>query len=245
MRARSLKIILSSAFLLFPYAVSAGQDISKLSAVLRTDNSSLFMVAEQTTLKAANIEDADEIGYALELSSDEIVAHLTLPTGSDLALIDQVYDENGNSYFKVLINGEVQSWFSEEDLLNLKVYSSSASARNGMITPVQGRITSRPGMRKHPTLKRRKMHMGTDIAARSGTPIKAAADGVVSYAGWAGGYGKVVYINHSSGVQTRYAHMSAISVRTGQSVSQGSEVGKVGSTGRSTGPHLHFEERAG
>jgi murein DD-endopeptidase MepM/ murein hydrolase activator NlpD len=87
------------------------------------------------------------------------------------------------------------------------------------------------------------MHTGIDISAHSGTPIKAAAGGEVVFAGWWGGYGNVVIIDHGGGISTLYAHCSAIYVRKGQSVSQGEVIAAVGSTGLSTGPHLHFEVR--
>ncbi len=111
------------------------------------------------------------------------------------------------------------------------------------VRPVPGPITSGFGMRMHPILHYRRMHTGVDMRASYGTPIKAAAAGMVVYAGWRGGYGKCVIIDHGSGIATLYAHMSRISVRRGQVVKAGQIIGRVGSTGLSTGPHLHFEVR--
>ena len=89
-----------------------------------------------------------------------------------------------------------------------------------------------------------KTHKGLDIAASTGTSIKAAASGTVTTAGWnSGGYGYLIVISHGNGVQTYYGHCSSILVKEGQTVSQGDVIGKVGSTGRSTGSHLHFEIR--
>ncbi|MNS37752.1 Murein DD-endopeptidase MepM [compost metagenome] len=96
-------------------------------------------------------------------------------------------------------------------------------------------------MRRHPITGQNKMHTGLDIAASSGTPVKAPASGTVSFAGWNGGYGNYVVIDHGNGLQTAYAHMSAINVKRGQRVTAGTQVGRVGSTGMSTGPHMHFE----
>lgn len=106
--------------------------------------------------------------------------------------------------------------------------------------PVQGRRTSNFGYRTHPISGTRRMHQGIDIAASSGTPIAAAASGRVIYASSKGGYGKTVMIDHGNGMTTLYAHSSAILVSVNQSVSAGDIIARVGSTGASTGPHLHF-----
>ncbi len=105
------------------------------------------------------------------------------------------------------------------------------------------RISSRYGWRKHPILKRRILHSGVDYAAPTGSRIYASGDGVVKKAQWAGGYGKYVVIRHNSEYSTGYAHMSnfARGIKPGVRVKQGQVIGYVGSTGRSTGPHLHFE----
>lgn len=103
------------------------------------------------------------------------------------------------------------------------------------------RITSHFSKRRfHPLLKRYKAHHGTDFGAKRGTPILAAADGKVIFSGWKGGYGKVVKIQHQDGYVTLYAHQSRIKVKKNQHVKVGQIIGYVGSTGRSTGPHLHF-----
>jgi murein DD-endopeptidase MepM/ murein hydrolase activator NlpD len=111
----------------------------------------------------------------------------------------------------------------------------------GLTQPVPGRITSGFGYRTHPILGYRRFHRGLDIGAGHGTPILATTDGVVARAGWGGGYGNVVELRHSGGLATRYGHMSRISVSGGQRVRQGQVIGYVGSTGLSTGPHLHYE----
>lgn len=113
----------------------------------------------------------------------------------------------------------------------------------GMLWPARGQITSRFGLRVHPIFAVRKMHTGVDIAGPLGTPVYSAAAGKVLYTGWFGGYGKIVVIDHGSGVSTLYGHLSAILVGTGTNVPRGAVVGRIGSTGYSTGPHLHFEVR--
>lgn len=110
--------------------------------------------------------------------------------------------------------------------------------------PVNGaRLTSPFGYRVHPILKRRKLHTGMDLAAPSGTPIHAAAPGRVIYAGYRGGYGNCVMIDHGGGVVTLYGHCSRLYVANGRTVKVGDVIAAVGSTGFSTGPHCHFEVR--
>jgi murein DD-endopeptidase MepM/ murein hydrolase activator NlpD len=99
------------------------------------------------------------------------------------------------------------------------------------------------GVRMDPFTGSPAMHTGLDLHGETGDPVRATADGTVTAAGWGGGYGRVVDIDHGNGLATRYGHLSAIEVRVGQSVKVGQIIGKVGSTGRSTGPHLHYETR--
>ena len=110
--------------------------------------------------------------------------------------------------------------------------------------PLRGAgITSGFGWRRHPISGGYKFHAGIDLAAPTGTPIVATAAGVVASADWYGGYGLCVTIDHQNGYVTLYGHMSAISVSAGQQVQPGQPLGRVGSTGSSTGPHLHYELR--
>ena len=110
--------------------------------------------------------------------------------------------------------------------------------------PVQNvALTSDYGMRNHPVLRRRAQHKGVDLAGPTGTPIYATADGRVSMAQRYSSYGLYVQIEHDSDVQTRYAHMSQIAATEGSYVRKGDLIGYIGSTGRSTGPHLHYEIR--
>lgn len=120
--------------------------------------------------------------------------------------------------------------------------SGGGTMPSGM--PVAARaLTSSFGFRQHPVLGGRRAHQGVDLAAVAGTPIVATSAGVVSADGWHGGYGLLVTLDHGGGVQTRYGHMSRLNVVTGQRVRKGDTIGYVGSTGRSTGPHLHYEMR--
>jgi len=112
------------------------------------------------------------------------------------------------------------------------------------LVPVDGvKLTSDYGMRWHPVLGGRRQHKGVDLAAPIGTPIHAAADGMVERADWFSGYGLYVAIEHGGEIETRYGHMSRLNVAAGQMVHKGDIIGYVGTTGRSTGPHLHYEVR--
>ena len=110
--------------------------------------------------------------------------------------------------------------------------------------PVEGtRLTSDFGMRYHPVLGGRRGHKGIDLAGPVGTPIHATADGVISKAEWFSSYGLYVSLEHGGEIQTRYGHMSRLNVFAGQRVRKGDVIGYIGTTGRSTGPHLHYEVR--
>jgi murein DD-endopeptidase MepM/ murein hydrolase activator NlpD len=110
--------------------------------------------------------------------------------------------------------------------------------------PVEGvRLSSDYGMRNHPVLGGRRAHSGVDLAGASGTPVYATADGLVSRADRFGSYGNYIAIEHGGDLQTRYAHLSGFEVAAGERVTKGQLIGYVGSTGRSTGPHLHYEVR--
>ena len=115
----------------------------------------------------------------------------------------------------------------------------------GFRWPLMGRINSPFGWRQHPITKRRDFHTGIDIKGNRNDPIKAAGGGKVVYSGWMGGYGKTLVIEHPNGQSTLYAHCSSLLAGKGATVSQSQIVAKVGTTGRSTGPHLHFEVRNG
>ena len=141
------------------------------------------------------------------------------------------------------------SWQQLDNAIVLPGTTSAPTARRGAasipsIMPVESaRLSSSYGMRTHPVLGGRRAHKGIDLAAPTGTPILATADGVVEMADWFGGYGLYVQLGHGGDLETRYGHMSRIAVASGQTVRKGDVIGYVGSTGRSTGPHLHYEVR--
>lgn len=119
--------------------------------------------------------------------------------------------------------------------------SGMGAQRSGLIMPVVGHITSNFGARRHPILGYTRMHAGVDFGAPWGAPIYAVGDATVSFAGWAGGHGNHVKLEHGGGWGTGYSHMSRIAVSPGSHVRAGQVIGYVGSTGLSTGPHLHYE----
>jgi murein DD-endopeptidase MepM/ murein hydrolase activator NlpD len=113
------------------------------------------------------------------------------------------------------------------------------------IWPVNGRLMAGYGVRSDPFSGEGAMHTGIDISAPVGTPVHAAADGIILHAGWNGGYGRCVIVDHGNGYQTWYAHLSRMDVIEGEEIRQGEILGAVGTTGRSTGAHLHYEVRIG
>lgn len=129
-------------------------------------------------------------------------------------------------------------------ILSTASKAGSPSAYIPSIWPVVGSLRSGVGMRGNPFGgSSTEFHKGQDIAAPMGTPVSATADGTIIIAGWQRGYGWVVYIDHGNGITTRYGHLSRIDVELGQTIRRGEQLGLVGSTGRSTGPHLHYEVR--
>lgn len=149
-------------------------------------------------------------------------------------------------YAALMVGGEASRFyrFRSPDDGEVSFYDTEGrSARKFLMRkPVANAVfTSGFGMRRHPKLGYSRMHTGTDWAAKTGTPIVAAGAGTVIEAGWNSGYGKRVVIRHANGYVTTYNHMSALLVEEGQSVNLGQRIGKVGTTGLSTGPHLHYE----
>ena len=165
---------------------------------------------------------------------DFIVAHRRAATGERQA---------GQLLYAGLDRGEkpavqLMRWGKDGEFYEA---SGVGEQRGGLMAPVPGRMSSRFGMRRHPILGYRRMHSGLDFKAGHGQPIVAVTDGRVLSAGRAGGCGNAVKLRHGGGIDTRYCHMSRIAVDRGQNVRRGQVIGYVGSTGLSTGPHLHYE----
>ena len=183
------------------------------------------------TLKDKNSENIDKISI-LEKYETGI---------KDMVSVDEVVSK---LYVEKKTNVKVAKGTSSKasGYVNTKITTSSGKASLGisLIRPISGTITSRFGVRSS---IRSSAHTGLDISAPTGTAIKAAASGTVSFAGWKGSYGYMIVVSHGNGVQTYYAHCSKLYASVGQSVSQGETIAAVGSTGNSTGPHLHLEIR--
>lgn len=171
------------------------------------------------------------------------------------AVIERQVSEEGEVRFgrilasSLSIGGKELKAFSFSNGHRAEFYDANGKAvkRSFLVTPVSFRHISSgfSRARRHPVLGLTRRHEGIDYAANTGTPVRAAGDGIVVRAGRAGGYGNLVEIRHLNGVTTRYGHLSAITpgLRAGVRVSQAQQIGKVGSTGLATGPHLHYEFR--
>ncbi len=155
----------------------------------------------------------------------------------------EIIQGSRNELEKALDELEQTSKQIEAEIRQYQEKNQTTLGTGKYIWPVRGHIVQNFGWRMHPILRRRQYHTGLDIAIEYGTPILAADSGVVIFAGYNGGYGKMLLIDHGSGFSTLYGHASALLVDKGQTVVKGQIVAKVGTTGLSTGPHLHFEIR--
>jgi murein DD-endopeptidase MepM/ murein hydrolase activator NlpD len=175
---------------------------------------------------------------ATEIDVGEVMAgegfDLVLGKGGDLLYAGLDRADSDLQLVRWTAGGRTQ-WINAANL------DRPAPVHAGMAWPVAGRITSYFGYRRHPILRFTRFHAGVDFGASWGSPIVAAADGYVARAGWAGGYGRQVRIAHPGGLTTSYSHMSQIVAEPGSLVRAGELIGYVGSSGLSTGPHLHYE----
>jgi murein DD-endopeptidase MepM/ murein hydrolase activator NlpD len=155
-------------------------------------------------------------------------------------------DENGNPYRDDIDKMSFRSHRLEKDLSVLEqrfVAQSQLLSSTPSIAPVRGILTDGFGGRSDPFTGEPGTHNAIDISSAVGQAVRAPADGIVVKAEWANGYGNVIYLAHGYGYSTRYGHLSSFAARPGQRVKRGDVIGHVGSTGRSTGPHLHYEVR--
>lgn len=210
--------------------------------------SSLFAATD-----AAGIPDSLAIELA-EIFSGDIDFHRDLRLGDSFYFAHEVWEADGLP----LRNGRILSakflnnrkilnaiWFEQPGLKgDYFTLDGHSTQKTFLSSPLAfSRVSSGYGMRYHPISGNRRPHLGVDFAAPTGTPVRTVGNGRVRFAGRQGGYGKVVFVDHNNGQTTVYAHLSRINVRVGQQLDKGDRIGAVGSTGASTGPHLHFEFR--
>ena len=216
--------------------------------------------AEKLELEIALMqEDNDQIFRKLEEAMtismeplDKMFRAAGLPTNRILDQVRRGYSGQGGPLTPITYSSRsaeptpdmerANSVLARLDTLNLY---RIAAEKAPFAMPVKNsfRFTSGFGFRRDPKTGGRRMHKGTDFAAPAGTDIFATADGVVTKAGWQSGYGRLITIKHDFGIETRFAHLSRIRVKVGQRVSRGDHIGDMGSSGRSTGVHLHYEVR--
>ncbi len=206
----------------------------------RLDLESQKTVTAQVERRQA--EQADALA-SLVAEQESKLSQVEKARGDKRAVVAKA-ESDKDAYEKQEAALEAESTSLANELRSLTQGSQPTVRGTGQfIRPVDGRVSSPFGYRIHPIFKVRKMHTGLDMSASMGTPIRAADSGTVIQAGWRGGYGKTVVISHGDGLATLYAHQSKILVSVGDTVSRGDIIGEVGSTGYSTGPHLHFEVR--
>lgn len=217
-----------------------------LSTIVKQDTNLITSIRQARTdlmrTKAALKQQQTEL---IAIRKNEQEKNLELAATSEIKedYLKQIQNER-KKYEQALNELEAES--QQLQSLIRKMQSGGKYVGTGKFTwPAPGykRVTSDYGMRYHPILKVRKLHTGIDIGAPSGAKVMAADSGKVIYRGSLGGYGNVIIIDHGGGISTLYAHMSAFVAKNGQQIERGEQVGKVGSTGWSTGAHLHFEVR--
>ena len=190
-------------------------------------------------LEQEQLEQAALIAEALDVRYKVTAAELKRlgisPSRVETAAVGGPFEKAGNATFKALFN----SWKKLDQLQDGVIAVPSDKP-----IPSGVEFTSGYGVRSDPFGRGRAMHAGIDLSGPQGTPIYATADGMVTDAGWnSGGYGNLVKIDHGRGIETRYGHLSKMTVRAGERVTRGQLIGRMGSTGRSTGSHLHYEVR--
>lgn len=229
-------------------------DDDKIFNIIKSDGTTYYryyaiLENQEEKMYVSSFTEAEDIVNKLKEKNSSNMESITIAEKyeselKEMSSIDDVVDKLYAEPKKVIVASTNKTVSSKTSIGTVNtatnISSNNASLNVAMIRPVSGTISSRFGVRSS---IRRSAHTGLDIATSSGTPIVAAASGTVSFAGWKGSYGNLVAITHSNGVQTYYAHCSKLYVSAGQTVSQGQSIAAVGSTGNSTGPHLHFEIR--
>ena len=223
---------------IFEMVKSQGTPYYRYYAILENQEEKMYV---------SNFTEAEKVVNGLKEKESNNIDNITIAEKYDTELKDFISTEEAIAKLFVEKPKPVEvkvasTKSSSSGYVNTSTNISGGKANLGisLIRPVSGIITSRFAASSR---IRSSAHTGLDIATSTGTPIKAAASGTVTFSGTKGSYGKMIVINHSNGVQTYYAHCSALYVSAGTKVSQGQKIAAVGSTGNSTGPHLHLEIR--
>lgn len=229
---------------IFEKVISQGTPYYKQYAILVNKEEKYYVSdyksAEKVinTLKEKKSTNIKNISYSVKYTSDE-----KLEETDTEKIVSSLYKKpvvKKTEVESISYSGTIRYKSAGTVSTSLNISNKKVALGITLKKPVSGTISSKFGVRSS---IRKSAHTGLDIAAPKGRDIKAAAAGTVSYAGWKGSYGNLIVISHGNGIQTYYAHCSKLNVTAGQNISQGQVIGKVGSTGNSTGPHLHFEVR--
>ncbi|WP_373356533.1 DUF5930 domain-containing protein [Pseudoroseicyclus sp. CXY001] len=218
------------------FALSHAAELELELRLMEDRNDEIFRQLEEAVL--VSVEPLDDMFRAAGMNPDDMLSAVRQGysgTGGPLTPLSfSTMNDEPETADTLRANGILSSL----DRINLY---RIAAERAPFAMPVQNafRYTSPFGQRWG------RMHEGVDLAAAIGTPVYSTADGVVTHAGWSSGYGRLIKIQHEFGIETRYGHLNAIRVQVGQRVSQGERIGDMGNSGRSTGPHLHYEVRVG
>ena len=180
--------------------------------------------------------------YTEQLEQQAMTTARLKENGTALAAAISQLDRDSDNITELILEKVAAAQVAEAKIAREEALRAARSSGK-MVLPSQGVITSHFGSRFHPVLGYSRFHAGTDFGAATGTPIQAAETGVVIFAGWYGGYGNAVIVDHGGGLTTLYAHASRLYVGEGETVKKGDAIAAIGSTGLSTGPHLHFEVR--
>ncbi len=225
------------------YTVQAGDNLYTIAKKLRTSVASLLL--------NNNVIDPEHLrpGQVLNISTANRIVHI-VNQGETLWELSKLYSiplkeliTHNDIKYRTIFPGQ-RLTIPVRDPKTLKSLFSKRNKKKGKYArPLRGRLCGVFGWRIHPILKRRLFHCGVDLAARQGTAIGSIAAGKVTFAGWLRGYGKVVVVKHGKKYSSRYAHCKSINVKVGQHVKAGQTIARVGTTGLSTGPHLHLEVR--
>lgn len=232
------------------------RDVMEGAAAKAAERAEMIM-AEKKALQARNNEIFSKLEEAVSVSMEPLDKMFREAGMSPDDLLNQVrrgYSGQGGPLTPLSLSTKSSEASADEARANailqgldrMNLYRLAAY-KAPFAMPVKGsfRWTSGFGYRRDPKGAGNRMHEGTDMAGAYGLPIYATGDGVVTYASWDSGYGRLVKIKHEFGIETRYAHMSAIRVKVGDRVSRGDRIGDMGNSGRSTGTHLHYEIRIG